>query len=270
MAEGYLILLLKSPVAIHCDNSSVVLSFRLTLSTTMDRRSKPGAPSSDETQNIYRIPPYYYLHVLDQNTNMTRHEVGPKTFIRQDNEKVIFGPEKMITVPPRHYCIVENPVVRDDDDRPVFDESGQVKLRHADQEIRLAQDPFPLYPGEVLKQVVTALKVVTANTALRLRAILDFEDDEVRHVAGDEWLFEGPGTYIPRKEVIVEETIRATVIKANQAIKLRARKETQDRQENDRVTGEEWLVKQIGAYLPGAYEEVIDIVDAYVLTEKVC
>lgn len=70
----------------------------------------------------------------------------------------------------------------------------QVKLRHADQEIRLAQDPFPLYPGEGLKQVVTQLKVVPANTALRLRAVLDFqEEDSTRRVAGDEWLFEGPG-----------------------------------------------------------------------------
>ena len=34
------------------------------------------------------------------------------------------------------------------------------------------------------------------------------------------------GTYIPRKEVVVEETVRATIIKPNQAIKLRARKET--------------------------------------------
>ena len=70
----------------------------------------------------------------------------------------------------------------------------QVKLRHADQEIRLAQDPFPLYPGEILKQVVTQLKVVPANTAMRLRAVLDFqEDDGTRRLAGDEWLFEGPG-----------------------------------------------------------------------------
>lgn len=69
-----------------------------------------------------------------------------------------------------------------------------MKLRHADQEIRLAQDPFPLYPGEGLKQVVTQLKVVPANTALRLRAVLDFqEEDGTRRVAGDEWLFEGPG-----------------------------------------------------------------------------
>ena len=73
----------------------------------------------------------------------------------------------------------------------------QVKLRHADQEIRLAQEPFPLYPGEVLKQVVTQLKVVPANTALRLRAVLDFqEDDGTKRVAGDEWLFEGPGGHV--------------------------------------------------------------------------
>ena len=69
-------------------------------------------------------------------------------------------------------------------------------------QVRQTRDPFPLYPGEVLKQQVTPLKIVTANTALRLRSILDFEDEDGTHrVAGDEWLFEGPGTYIPRKEV---------------------------------------------------------------------
>ena len=141
----------------------------------------------DEAKNLYRIPPYYYIHVLDQNTNVTRIEIGPRTFIRQDNEKVIVGPEKMITCPPRHYCVVENPVLRGEKKKPVIDDSGQVKLRHADQEIRLAQDPFPLYPGEVLKQVVAPLKIVQANSALRLRAILDFEtEDGEKRVAGDE------------------------------------------------------------------------------------
>ena len=62
--------------------------------------------------------------------------------------------------------------------------------------------------------------------------------------------------------------MRATVIKPNQAIRLRARKECVDRQGSERVTGEEWLVKKTGAYLPGAYEEVVDVVNAYVLTEK--
>lgn len=65
------------------------------------------------------------------------------------------------------------------------------------------------------------------------------------------------------------ETIKATVIGPNQAIRLRARKECCDRDDNLRVTGEEWLVKKTGAYLPGAYEEVVKTVEAYVLTEKV-
>ena len=77
------------------------------------------------------------------------------------------------------------------------------------------------------------------------------------------------GTYIPRKEVVVEDTVRATTIRPNQAIRLRARKECIDREGRPRVTGEEWLVKKTGAYLPGAYEEVVDMVNAYVLTEKV-
>ena len=67
----------------------------------------------------------------------------------------------------------------------------------------------------------------------------------------------------------MEETIRATIILSNQAIKLRARKECVDREGVQRVTGEEWLVKKTGAYLPGAYEEVVELVNAYVLTEKV-
>jgi major vault protein len=53
---------------------------------------------------VYRIPPYYYIHVLDQNTNVTRLEIGPKTFIKQDNETVTVGPEKMITVPYVNCC----------------------------------------------------------------------------------------------------------------------------------------------------------------------
>lgn len=79
-----------------------------------------------ESKSIYRIPPYYYLHVLDQNSNVTKMEIGPKTFIRQDNEKVILGPEKMIVVPPRHYCIVENPAIVGDGGSVVLDSYGQV------------------------------------------------------------------------------------------------------------------------------------------------
>ncbi|CAF3197738.1 unnamed protein product [Rotaria sp. Silwood2] len=226
-----------------------------------------------DSSPLYRIPPYYYIHVLDQNTNVTRLEVGPKTFIKQDNETVTVGPEKMITVPPRHYCVVESPVVRNEAGVVQFDENGQAKLVHADLDIRLAQPdqaPFPLYPGEILRQPVTPLKVVPANSALRLKAILDFDDETTKEQrrAGDEWLFEGPATYIPRKEVSVEEQIRATVIGPNQAIRLGAKKELIDRTGQQRVTGEEWLVKKTGAYLPLAYETVLAVENAHVLTDK--
>ncbi|KAJ7387908.1 hypothetical protein OS493_001260 [Desmophyllum pertusum] len=261
--------------------------------------SRRSAPHDEES--IYRIPPYYYIHVLDQNTNVTKVEVGPKTFIRQDNEKVILGPEKMITIPPRHYCIVENPVLRDKDGRVVIDANGQIKLGHADQDIRLAQDPFPLYPGEVLKQGVSGLRVVMANSAIRLRAMLDFESESgEKRVAGDEWLFEGPGTFIPKKEVEVVETILATIIQPNQAIRLTARKETKDRDGTLRVAGEEWLVKRLKAlhlrstrtfkddkgilhkngeewlitmadteaHIPNVYEEVVGVVDITTLNNR--
>ncbi|KAL7378194.1 hypothetical protein ABVT39_010054 [Epinephelus coioides] len=219
--------------------------------------------------SIIRIPPHHYIHVLDQNTNIARVEIGPLTYIRQDNERVLFLPVRMIMVPPRHYCVVINPVARDDDNQVLFDQSGQAKLRHADLEIRLTQDPFPLYPGEEVQQDVTPLQIVYPDTALRLQALLDFEEEGgEKRVAGDEWLFEGPGTYIPKKEVAVLETIKATVIRENQAIRLRARKEGVDRGGVRRVTGEEWLVSKVGAYLPGAHEEVIDIVNAFILTDK--
>ncbi|NXG84333.1 MVP protein, partial [Stercorarius parasiticus] len=128
---------------------------------------------------------------------------------------------------------------------------------------------FSLTPVSVCPQDITPLQMVLADTALRLRALLDFTDEDGKNfLAGDEWLFEGPNTYIPRKEVEVAETLQATVIGHNQAIRLRARKECLDRNGTRRVTGEEWLVKQVGAYLPGVYEEVVDVVDAYILTDK--
>jgi len=52
--------------------------------------------------------------------------------------------------------VVESPVVRNEAGEVEFDKNGQAKLVHADLDIRLAhpdQAPFPLYPGEVLRQV---------------------------------------------------------------------------------------------------------------------
>lgn len=46
--------------------------------------------SSSGERSIYRIPPYYYLHVLDQTTNVTRVETGPKTYVRNENEQYVY------------------------------------------------------------------------------------------------------------------------------------------------------------------------------------
>ena len=176
----------------------------------------------------------------------------------------------MVTVPPRHYCLVLNPVMRGQDGQVLLDNVGQVRLQHAEEEIRLQQDPFPLYPGEELKLKVTLLRVVPALEALRLKVERDFVDDTgVERKAGDEMLFEGPGTFVPRKEINVIDTIDAIIIKPNTAVKLRAKRETVDRNGKNRVAGEEWMLKKNGAYLPGVYEEVVESCTAIFLTDKV-
>jgi len=174
----------------------------------------------------------------------------------------------MLKIPPRHYVVISNPVVRNDKGLPVTDDSGNVKLRFGDEEIRFDKDPFPLYPGESVVGKVTPLQVVAPNTALRLKALRDFKDGEVERKAGDEWLFPGPATYIPRVEVQVTEIQRATVFKENQALKLRARRGHVDRTGTARKAGEEWLVRETGAYLPGVDEEIVETVRATVLTDK--
>lgn len=67
----------------------------------------------------------------------------------------------------------------------------------------------------------------------------------------------------------MEEQIKAVILKPNEAVRLRAKKEMTDRDGVERETGEEWLNRTVGSYLPLAYEEVVSTVKAYVLTDKV-
>lgn len=133
--------------------------------------------------SVIRIKPQHYIHVLDNNKNVTRVVSGPQTFTRLEHEQVVAGPNPMILVPPRHYCIIQNPLVKINDD-------GTAVLKHGDEEVRVAErysEPFPLYPGESLFGKVSPLQVVAPNTAIRLRAVRDFDDKK----AGDEYLFKG-------------------------------------------------------------------------------
>ena len=79
-----------------------------------------------------------------------------------------------------------------------------MRLQHADLEVRLSCDPFPLYPGEEMAVHVTKLRAVATNTALRLRALEDFTAaDGVKHLTHAQWLFVGPGEYSHEEDDIV-------------------------------------------------------------------
>ena len=52
--------------------------------------------------------------MLDKNSNVTRLEQGPQVFVRKDHELVTSAREKFIIIPPRHYCVIENPVERNE------------------------------------------------------------------------------------------------------------------------------------------------------------
>jgi len=229
--------------------------------------------------NVYRLKPYTYVHVLDQNKNVTRVETGPKTFVCQDHETVVpetfknETPSPMQVIPPNFYLIVENPVILGDDGAPKVDRHGQIMLKHGEKEVRLHQPPFPLYPGETIISKLLALKVVETNTALLLRANRTFTDrDGIKRVAGDQYLFEGPGTYIPEVNEDIVSVVKAIIISENEALRLQAKQDCEDREGNKRVTGEEWLVTKRGAYLPGVHEEVVGdnggIVSACVQTDS--
>lgn len=138
----------------------------------------------------------------------------------------------------------------------------QVVLQHGEEEVRLEQVPFALYPGEEMVEKITLLKVVPTLFAIRLQVLRDFTDEmtkEDRRV-GEEFLFEGPGTYVPRKEVKELGMLEAIIIKQNEALKLRALRETVDRNGNKRVAGEEWLIRNPGAYLPGEQVSIFMII----------
>ena len=87
-----------------------------------------GRKDDDCEGAIFRLRPYYYIHVLDKTGNVTRIEIGPKTFVKKDNETVILEPSKMVLVPPRHYCIIKNPIKTDQHGEPVKDTLNQVNM----------------------------------------------------------------------------------------------------------------------------------------------
>lgn len=223
---------------------------------------------------LIRIPPYHYIHVQDRNLNVTRLEKGPQTYIKKDHEIIMTGknPIPYVILPNLHYCIIEDPVLRDDKNELKFDKHGQVRVNIGDSEIRTSieyKNPFPLYFGEKLGKI-EKLPIVSRDCAIKLEALRDFQDAEDNHrVAGEEWLEFGPKIYFPRIEVKVVQTIEPVTISSNQALKVRAIRTTKDCKEHDRSAGEEWLIRDIGFYIPGIDEQIVQMVEGEIISEQI-
>lgn len=85
----------------------------------------------------------------------------------QEHENVVTGkkPLNMVVIPPRRYCIIENPVKIKDHD-VVFNQYGEAEVRHGEVEIRFHEqypEPFPLYFREKMVGNVRELTIVEEN-----------------------------------------------------------------------------------------------------------
>jgi major vault protein len=220
---------------------------------------------------VTRLPAMTYIHILDTNTQAITLETGPKTFVCLSGHKVIFGPEKFVTVPPQHYVTVSNPVVLDKDGKVVLDGNGQALLQHGDMEVRTERAPFPLFPGEKLDHAVRALPTVPMNGAMRMEATRDIvaPDGKVIHRVGEEWLEIGPKVLVPHPGARIVSQVSNYLIAPNEALHMRATRDLVDVNGEKRVAGEEYLVRTVGSYLPILDEQVLGKVTATVLTPKI-
>lgn len=70
-----------------------------------------------------------------------------------------------------------------------------------------------------------------------MKAKRDFRDkyDKNRErKAGEEWLFKGPGVYLPQVEIQVLSTVKSVLVKPNQALKVKAADDCLDHQGRQR------------------------------------
>ena len=219
---------------------------------------------------VIRLPPFHYVHINDHNALCSRLLVGPGVFTLKEHEKPSGDPTPLIVVPPRHYIQIRNPIIRSaESNEALKDANDNFLLRYGESEIRFHQDPFPLYPGEEVALGVTALRVVAPNTALRIRCLQDFVDEDgAKRIAGDEWLFRGPSTYYPRVEAAAAATpIESTLVLPDTALRLRARRDGVFNGVK-RYAGEVWLHSEVGAYLVDLDEALEGVERAEIITPQ--
>jgi major vault protein len=72
---------------------------------------------------------------------------------------------------------------------------------------------------------------------------------------------------MPRVEVKIVEHVSPRTIVSNTALKVRARRETNDSKGDHRDAGEEWLIRDLGFYIPGINEEIVDVIEGKIIND---
>lgn len=228
--------------------------------------------------NILHLEPYEYAHIKDKSENILFLIQGPCTYVLKSHEEIALDKQKMIILPSNCYITVLNPVVISNTTVVFETINGKVsklaKLKFGEEEVRYSndyQDPFPLFPGEIILKDITIANVIGENEALKLLANRDFYDkiSSKHRKVGDEWILPGPIVYIDQIEITVIKVIKAEIITLNTALKVLAKKDFLDRTQVKRITGEEWLIRKEGSYIPSAEEEIVKLEKAIILSNMI-
>lgn len=62
---------------------------------------------------------------MDNNTSVKSIEIGPKNFVREDNEQILKGPDKMITLSEFTYVCIEDPIIVDNNNKAKKNKDNQ-------------------------------------------------------------------------------------------------------------------------------------------------
>jgi len=228
--------------------------------------------SKNSKQKVINLSLYEYIHIRDINESLVKVVQGPQTYIVQENEEIVGAvPQNMIVIPPMHYICIKNPVICKEDGTPELEKHGQPKLAFAETQYRFQSQyktPFFLYFGEEVLGKLEKLLFVKTNTALTLTALRTFQEGEITRQNGDSWLFIGPKFYYPRPDRRIVNTIDAIIIKSCSALRLKANQNFKDDCGIVHKAGEEWLVREPGAYIKGVYETVVRLQNPVLINDR--